>query len=138
MTLLFLNSIGTTEVIFILMAVLMLFGSKSIPSIAKTLGKGMREIKTASNEIKRDIQNSTLEMRKDLNLENPLKDFKNPLADIDKMINEPSPPKDFRKDNPETTLEAPENSKPISEKTITEKPISENPISDKPTNEDKA
>ena len=35
----------------------------------------MREIKTASNEIKRDIQNSALEMRKDLNMENPLKEI---------------------------------------------------------------
>jgi sec-independent protein translocase protein TatA len=123
MTLLFLDSIGTTEVLFILMAVLMLFGSKSIPGLAKTLGKGMREIKTASNEIKRDIQNSTLEMRKDLDMENPLKEFDNPLKEIDKMIKEPSTPKDFRKDNPETTLEAPERSKPISEN---------------PSNEDKA
>ncbi len=118
MTLLFLNSIGTTEVIFILLAVLMLFGSKSIPSLAKTLGKGMREIKTASNEIKRDIQNSTLEMRKDLNMENPLKDIENPLREIDKMVKQPNEPKDFRKDNPETTLEAPAHSKPISENPI--------------------
>jgi sec-independent protein translocase protein TatA len=123
MTLLFLNSIGTTEVVFILLAVLMLFGSKSLPSIAKTLGKGMREIKTASNEIKRDIQNTGLDMRKELNMENPLKDFENPLKEIDKLINEPSPPKDFRKDNPETSLAPPKHSKPISEN---------------PTNDDKA
>lgn len=125
MTLLFLDSIGTTEVVFILFAVLMLFGSKSIPGLAKTLGKGMREIKTASNEIKRDIQNSTLEMRKDLNMENPLKDMENPLKgienplkDIDKILKEPNTPKDFRKDNPETSLEAPAHSKPVSENPI--------------------
>jgi len=88
MTVLFLDSIGTTEVVFILFAVLMLFGSKSIPSLAKTLGKGMREIKTASNEIKRDIQNSTLDMRKDLNMENPLKDFENPLKGIENPLKE--------------------------------------------------
>lgn len=112
MTLLFLNSIGGFELIFILIAVLMLFGSKSIPGLAKTLGKGMREIKTASNEIKRDIQNSTLEMRKDL-------DAVNPVADIKKMIEEPNTdtPKDFKKDNPETTLEPPAETKPISENT---------------------
>ena len=60
MNLLFLNSIGGFEVMFILLAVLMLFGSKSVPGLAKSLGKGMREIRSASNEIKRDIQNSTL------------------------------------------------------------------------------
>lgn len=107
MTLLFLENIGGSEVFFILMVVLMLFGSKSIPGIAKTLGKGMREIKTATNEIKRDIQNSTLEMRKDLNVENPLTEMK-------KMMDQPIEPKEFKKDNPETTLEAPEESLPIS------------------------
>lgn len=111
MTLLFLENIGGSEVFFILMVVLMLFGSKSIPSIAKTLGKGMREIKTATNEIKRDIQNSTLEMRKDLHVENPLTEMK-------KMMDQPIEPKEFKKDNPETTLEAPEESLPISPTTV--------------------
>lgn len=108
MILLFLNSIGGFEVIFILLAVLMLFGSKSVPGLAKSLGKGMRELKTASNEIKRDIQNSTSEMRKDLGVGNPLEDIK-------KLIDEPSQPKDFRPDNPATTLEAPVHSKPIND-----------------------
>jgi sec-independent protein translocase protein TatA len=107
MVLLFLENIGGSEVFFIIMVVLMLFGSKSIPGIAKTLGKGMREIKTATNEIKRDIQNSTLEMRKDLNVENPLTEMK-------KMIDQPIEPTDFKKDNPESTLQAPEESLPIS------------------------
>jgi sec-independent protein translocase protein TatA len=84
----------------------MLFGSKSIPSLAKTLGKGMREIKTASNEIKRDLQNSALEMRKDLNIENP-------LDDIIKTIEKPNEIKDFKEDNPETTLKAPSESAPL-------------------------
>ncbi len=46
----------------------MLFGSKGLPDIVKNLGKGMREIKAASDEIKQDIQNSALEMRRDLNV----------------------------------------------------------------------
>jgi TatA/E family protein of Tat protein translocase len=68
MNLLFLNSIGTGEFILIILVVLMLFGSKGVPDIVKNLGKGMREIKAASDEIKRDIQNSALEMRRDLNM----------------------------------------------------------------------
>ncbi|MBI3135265.1 MAG: twin-arginine translocase TatA/TatE family subunit [Bacteroidetes bacterium] len=68
MNLLFLNSIGTGEFVLIILVVLMLFGSKGIPDIVKNLGKGMREIKAASDEIKRDIQNSALEMRRDLNV----------------------------------------------------------------------
>jgi TatA/E family protein of Tat protein translocase len=68
MNLLFLNSIGTGEFILIILVILMLFGSKGIPDIVKNLGKGMREIKAASDEIKQDIQNSALEMRRDLNV----------------------------------------------------------------------
>ena len=75
MTLLFLNSLGTGEVLLILFVVLVLFGSKGIPDFAKNMGRGMREIRNASNEIRRDIQKSALEMRKDLNVENPLEDI---------------------------------------------------------------
>lgn len=75
MTLLFLNSLGTGEVVLIMFVVLILFGSKGIPDFARNLGKGMKEIRNASNEIKRDIQKSALEMRKDLNIDNPLDDI---------------------------------------------------------------
>jgi len=36
----------------------MLFGADKIPSIAKGLGKGMRQLKDATNDIKREIQNT--------------------------------------------------------------------------------
>lgn len=109
MSLLFLNSIGGFELVFILLAVLILFGSKSLPGLAKNLGRGMREIRTATDEIKRDIQNSAIEMRKDLGVENPLNDIK-------KMVEDPgtSQPTDFKKDNPETSLEPPAESRPVS------------------------
>jgi len=55
---LFLN-LGGGEVIIILFVILLLFGGKGIPSIAKTLGKGIREFKDATNGIQKDIQNST-------------------------------------------------------------------------------
>lgn len=109
MTLLFLNSIGGFELIFILLAVLMLFGAKSIPNLARTLGKGMREIRTATDEIKRDIQESTADFRNDLKQHNPLGDIKKMIEEEPKKQNEPT---DFKSDNPATTLEAPENSQP--------------------------
>jgi len=100
MTLLFLNDIGTSEVLFIMAAVLMLFGSKSIPGIAKNLGRGMREVKAASDEIKRDIQDSAMEMKRNMNMpdlnvpsidivkeiEAPLKAISNPVKEISKSI----------------------------------------------------
>ena len=111
MTLLFLNSVGGFELIFILLAVLMLFGAKSIPGLAKTLGKGMREIRTATNEIKRDIQDSTADIRKELKANNPLNDIKKMIEEEPKKEYEPN---DFKEDNPDTNLEAPEDSKPVS------------------------
>lgn len=86
MTLLFLNSLGTGEVLLILFVVLILFGSKGIPGIARNLGKGMREIKNASNEIKRDIQNSALEMRKDLKIDRQLEDLTKIGENIEKDL----------------------------------------------------
>ena len=94
---LFLNDIGTSEVVFILAAVLMLFGAKSIPSLAKNLGRGMREIKTASDDIKRDIQKSAMDMKRDMNIPNLdlMKDsnklmdkINNPVKEIGKSISE--------------------------------------------------
>jgi sec-independent protein translocase protein TatA len=53
----FLN-IGAGELVVIVLFVLLFFGSKSIPDLARTLGKGMREIKNASDAVKREITDS--------------------------------------------------------------------------------
>jgi sec-independent protein translocase protein TatA len=66
--LLFINNVGGMEVIVILLFVLMFFGAKSIPGLARTLGKGMREIQHASDEIKREIRSTSDNIKKDLQL----------------------------------------------------------------------
>lgn len=48
--------IGGSEIFLILIVILMLFGSDKIPEIARTLGKGMAQLKNATNEIKHEIQ----------------------------------------------------------------------------------
>lgn len=55
---LFLN-LGGGEIVLIIFVMLLLFGGKGIPNIAKTLGKGMREFKNAADGIQKDIQQST-------------------------------------------------------------------------------
>ncbi len=55
---LFLN-LGGGEVFIILFVILLLFGGKGIPGIAKTLGKGIREFKDATGEIQKDILKGT-------------------------------------------------------------------------------
>ncbi|WP_266203111.1 Sec-independent protein translocase subunit TatA/TatB [Pontibacter kalidii] len=55
---LFIGGLGGTEVVLILFAILLLFGAKRIPELAKGLGRGIREFKDATKEIKSDIENS--------------------------------------------------------------------------------
>ncbi|TPV35683.1 twin-arginine translocase TatA/TatE family subunit [Paucihalobacter ruber] len=50
--------IGTTEIIFILLIVVMLFGADKIPEIARGLGKGINMVKHASSDIKNEITKS--------------------------------------------------------------------------------
>ena len=50
--------IGGGEFIVIILVVLMLFGSDKIPEIARGLGKGMAQLKNATNEIKSEIHKS--------------------------------------------------------------------------------
>jgi len=54
--LLFLN-IGTGEMVLILFAALMLFGGEKLPGLARSLGKGIRDFKDASEDVKREINN---------------------------------------------------------------------------------
>ncbi|WP_321370694.1 twin-arginine translocase TatA/TatE family subunit [uncultured Draconibacterium sp.] len=55
------------EIVLVMLLALLFFGSKAIPDIAKTLGKGMREFKKATNEIKRELDNHTSDIQKDIN-----------------------------------------------------------------------
>jgi len=50
-----LGNIGTPEILLIVLAILVLFGSKKIPDFAKGLGKGMKEFKKAIKEVEEDI-----------------------------------------------------------------------------------
>lgn len=50
--------IGTTEIMFILFVVVMLFGADKIPEIARGMGKGMRTLRDATNDLKSEITKS--------------------------------------------------------------------------------
>ena len=50
--------IGGGEFILIILVVLMLFGSDKIPEIARTLGKVIKQLKHATEDIKSEIQKS--------------------------------------------------------------------------------
>lgn len=50
------------ELFVIVIAIVMLFGSKKIPELARGLGKGIREVKNATNEIQREIREGAKDM----------------------------------------------------------------------------
>lgn len=50
--------ISGAEIMFIMFIVVMVFGADKIPDIAKGLGKGMRQLKDATEDIKQEIQKS--------------------------------------------------------------------------------
>ena len=50
--------ISTPELLFVLFVAVLLFGTDKIPEIARTLGKGMRQLRDATSEIKNEINKS--------------------------------------------------------------------------------
>jgi len=75
-TLLFISG---QEIIFALLIALLLFGSKEIPKLARTFGKGMKEFKRATDDIKQEFENSTPEV---------MEDFKDIKKNLTKEANE--------------------------------------------------
>lgn len=53
--LLFLGGLGGWEVFLIIAVLVLLFGAKKIPELARGMGRGIREFKDATKEIKDEI-----------------------------------------------------------------------------------
>lgn len=70
---LFLESLGGGELLVILLFVLLFFGSKNIPNLARGLGKGIREFKDAMNGVQSEIRQGMYEVEKQARIEEPEK-----------------------------------------------------------------
>ncbi|MBC7451843.1 MAG: twin-arginine translocase TatA/TatE family subunit [Cytophagales bacterium] len=57
-SILLIMGLGGGEIALIMFAVVLLFGAKKIPELARGLGKGIREFKDASSEVKSEISKS--------------------------------------------------------------------------------
>lgn len=57
-------SLGGPEVVLIVLVVLLLFGAKKIPELARGMGKGIKEFKDASKEIRKEIESADDEIKK--------------------------------------------------------------------------
>ena len=90
---LFLNDISTGEVVVILIFILIFFGSKNIPGMAQSIGKGLRQLRDATDDIKRDIRHSVSEIEKEVKVN---MDHVNIQKEIDDIVKRP---KRFVNDN---------------------------------------
>lgn len=55
---------GGWEWVVIILVVLIFFGAKKIPELARGLGRGIREFKDATKEIKKDIEETPEDVKK--------------------------------------------------------------------------
>ena len=58
MNAMFASFLGGWEWVIVIMAVLLLFGAKKIPELAKGLGTGIKEFKKATREVTDEIHNA--------------------------------------------------------------------------------
>jgi len=73
--------ISGAEIVFVFFIVLLLFGADKIPSIARTLAKGMTQVRQATNDIKSEIQKTV-----DSDIESPTKSLTNDFKkEVDKV-----------------------------------------------------
>lgn len=61
------GNLGSTEIILILAVILIFFGAKKIPELARGFGRGIREFKEASREIQNEIDSESKDIKKSLN-----------------------------------------------------------------------
>ncbi len=119
-TILFLESLGGGEVILILIFVLMFFGSKNIPSLARGLGKGIREVKDAMSGVQTEINKGMYEIEKHTNVlkeevNKPINEIANVVESDEQPTTEPntesaleSSPEPVQKSNPDIPTIQPE------------------------------
>ena len=52
---LFLQNIGTSEILIVALVVLLLFGGKKIPELMRGLGKGVKSFKDGMNDVRKEL-----------------------------------------------------------------------------------
>jgi len=75
--------ISGAEIFFIMFIVVMVFGADKIPGIAKGLGKGMRQLRDATEDIKQEIQRSADKQGIDTKI---ITDIKKDIDDVKSSI----------------------------------------------------
>ena len=59
------TAFGYWELLLILLVVLLLFGAKKLPELARSLGKASKEFKAGADEVKREIEDAASSVEDD-------------------------------------------------------------------------
>lgn len=87
--------IGGGELLLIVFVVLLLFGPKKIPEIARTLGKGMSHLRRAQAEFQRSINEVSSDVERTAGLKNDPRSFRpKPQTSLPSPANTPAAPND--------------------------------------------
>ena len=73
---------GGSEIFLIILVIVMLFGADKVPELARGLGKGMRQLRDATNEVKREINQSAYKKDIDESISSISKEMK---TEVDKL-----------------------------------------------------
>ena len=86
--------ISGAELVFVFFIILLVFGADKVPDIARTLGKGMRQVRNATQDIKDEIQKSAEKQGFDTKqIEQDIKEVKDEVEDLSLIhISEPTRP----------------------------------------------
>ena len=82
---LFLN-LGTGEIFIIVIVIIMFFGADKLPQMVRTFSRGMNDMKNATSQLQKEIQNSATEIQRDMNADGALDELKSTADDIGKRI----------------------------------------------------
>jgi sec-independent protein translocase protein TatA len=75
--------ISGAELVFVFFIILLVFGADKVPDIVRTLGKGMRQVRNATQDIKDEIQKSAEKQGLDTKqIEQDIKEVKDEVEDI--------------------------------------------------------
>ncbi|MEC7085108.1 MAG: twin-arginine translocase TatA/TatE family subunit [Bacteroidota bacterium] len=75
--------ISGAELVFVFFVILLVFGADKVPDIARTLGKGMRQVRNATQDIKSEIEKSAEKQGLDTKqIKQDLKEVKDEVEDI--------------------------------------------------------
>ncbi|MCU0333141.1 MAG: twin-arginine translocase TatA/TatE family subunit [Ignavibacteriaceae bacterium] len=58
------GNLGAGEIILIVLVVLLLFGAKKIPELARGIGKGMSEFKKGLKDVETEIKSTDTDVKK--------------------------------------------------------------------------